>query len=224
VCAKADAASFGADLAATAVKKVSASFNALRERALECNDLKLGRELATQAKRTLSVAKRARKQAFNWARKAKQECQQAKDPNSSVKLELRILNTKKYASDAMKAAERAQRSYQRMQDSLDTPICGDDGEAESSADIEATFETKETYYTGGTQQRETSLRTWLVRLANMLYDKIPPELMRVYSRSPTPDGCKLDGFKISIRIDAFEQISDSDYWIGDRRDCNSLKA
>ena len=218
VCAKADAASFGADLAAAAVKRVNASFNTLKERAMECNDLNLGQELVMRAKQALTVTKRSRKLAFNGARKAKRECQQAKDPNSSGELELRVSNAKKFANDAMTAAERARRSYLRMQDDMSTSICGE----EVGSDNGAQEKTKPPNYTGGTQQRETSLRTWLVRLASMLYDKIPPEILKAYSSSPTPDGCKLEGFKINIRIDAFQKIGESEYWIGDEEDCKSL--
>jgi len=229
VCQNAEIASFGADMTSTAVVKANAAYVSLRESAMDCNDLILGKSLATEAMQSLKLVQQSRKLATNGARRAKQECNSAEQATSPDELRQQLSKAKMLADDSMKAAEQAQTNLSLIRDNLSAVSCKTGvvierspmDASEDNADIEATFATEETYFVSGGKKggRNASLRLWLVQLANMLYDKIPKELMKTYGSSPTPDGCKLQAFKVNIQINAFEQIGDSKYWIKDKSDC-----
>lgn len=218
ICQNADIASFGVEVASAAVANGNSVSLLLREAALDCESLQSGQALVNKADKLMRDVQQARKMAANGARKAKQECQKAKQTLSYSELESRLAKGQQYARDSIDAAKEAKSKYLQLVDTDPTSICGDD----DSADIEVAFETKEPFYTGGTQGRETSLRLWLVRLANKLYDKIPPKLINKYGKASTRDGCKLEGFKVEIEIDAFEKVSGASYWIRNKGQCITL--
>jgi hypothetical protein len=225
VCQNAEVASFGADMASAAIGKGNNALFALRESAMACDNFLSGQDLVMEASQLFKGVQQARKFAANGARRAKQECRKAKQTTSRSELEQRLTRAAKFANDSMEAARSAQTRYYEIQDTLDSSICNGNTEKNrnddsGSADIEVTYEEKEPFYTGGTQGRETSLRFWVVQLANMLYKKIPDELIKTYGQSTTPDGCKLEGFKVEIAIDAFEQpTGKTEYWIESRSEC-----
>lgn len=222
VCQHADVASFGADLALAALSKGNEALVSVRETAMSCESLQAGQEQVLAASELMKGIKQYRQFASNGAKQAKKECQKARNAATFSEIEQLLQKAKKIADDSMIAAEQAQSRYYQMEEIPITSICGED----DSDDIKVTFEDKEpeppAYYTGGTQERQTSLRLWLYRLANMLAEKIPPKLIDEYGDKPKPDGCALEGFKVEIGIDAFERIGEGSYWIQDRRDCVRL--
>ena len=220
VCRYADVASFGADMVAAGLAKGNEAFFSIREQAMECNDWNSGNVIAAEAQQTLAETQRGRRLASNGARRARKECQRAKRATTSDQVKRSLSKAKKFAQDSMKAAGRAQASYFDVRNSLDTSsICGGAESSAASPDIEASFETSDaSYYMGGTDST-VPLRLWVFKLANLLYAKIPPELIKKYGKAPTPQGCRFEGFKIEISIDVFEEISQSDNYIEGKDDC-----
>ncbi len=195
VCRHADVASFGAEIVAAGLAKGNEAFFSIREQAMECNDWYLGNEVATNAQRTLAETQRGRRLVSNQS----------------------LSKVKTFASDSMKAARQAQASYFDVRNSLDfsSSICG----GADSPDIGASFEaSNSSYYMEGTDST-IPLKVWVIKLANMLYEKIPSELIEKYGRSPTPQSCQFEGFKVEISIDVFEEISQRDNYIEGKGDC-----
>jgi len=210
VCQNAKIASFGADMASSVIGKGNDALSTLRESAMACDNLTSGKDLALEASQLFKGVQQSRKLAANGARRAKQECQKAKRTTSRSMLEQRLTKAVKFANDSMEAARSARARYSEIKDIPGSSICA--GSVAKSKD-------DDNGSSGGTQERETSLRLWLVRLANMLYDKLPEEIIKSYGWSPTPDGCQLEGFKIEIAIDAFDRPCGADYWIKNRAEC-----
>jgi hypothetical protein len=217
VCRHADVASFGAEIVAAGLAKGNEAFFSIREQAMECNDWYLGNEVATNAQRTLAETQRGRRLVSNGARRARKECQRAKQATTSDQVKQSLSKVKTFASDSMKAARQAQASYFDVRNSLDfsSSICG----GADSPDIGASFEaSNSSYYMEGTDST-IPLKVWVIKLANMLYEKIPSELIEKYGRSPTPQSCQFEGFKVEISIDVFEEISQRDNYIEGKGDC-----
>lgn len=218
ICQNAEIASYGADMAATAVTEANALFSSQQERSMECSDLSAGEAIATGARQAFAKAQRARRRAASGARRARNECERAKqaekaNQTSSSELEQGLSTAERFANDAMKRAEQAKNLYSRMGYSLSSSICGEDTTATEEPSDE---------YEERTPEPGSPIYIWLQRLADILEERIPTEVLRVYGNSPTADGCELEVVQGIIQIDAFEQIDDRDYWIGEKTECITL--
>ena len=107
VCHQADLAEFGADLAATAVIGAGDSFSDLKERVMECKDLRSSQELVTGAKGIVGKVKGAQRVARKSAQQARIQCQKASQASSGAEVMDYLQQAQEMVGKVLDATEKA---------------------------------------------------------------------------------------------------------------------
>jgi hypothetical protein len=192
----AEMATYLAEISATAVKKANEKFLQLRQRAMKCGDSMAGTQLIDSARAQLLATRKAKKQAARKARISRRQAQQAIAATSQEQLIQRAKMAEESSELAFLAAENARHSYFLIRDELERPICGK-------------MEVPE-------EDEETPLKQWLVLFVDMLFERIPEPISKVF------DDCSYETeMTIDIWIDALEQWWEEERLIS-KEDCDNL--
>jgi len=118
-------ATFGAEMTATAVSLTEAAYLDLRQRAIECSDIRMAEKKIMWARGTVTEGRELMNLALNEAEKATQQLESIVQRTISVSELTAYLQTAKSSSiSSMNAAEKAQTMYLRMQEELKSNVCG----------------------------------------------------------------------------------------------------
>lgn len=218
-CREADAAVFYADMASAAVESTTETIKVMNNIVPDCDDWN---KRMTGANSELQAANQARNVASKKAKQAKRDCKNTKKTNK----------VKMLRQQAKNEASKARGIYFALRE--DVKILNCDGtigrtrqpHETNEKNAGTTSEIQETaaggYYTGGTG-REKSMLSWIAKLVNMLYEKIPGRVMEAYSQTESTLGeCELEGFRVTIDIHVLDTGQEVEDWIT-LTDCANLK-